>query len=117
MVMNSRPYAAGMITLEIGTDAGPARAEVELPSAGAAGLLLVRTHGGGGGTNSADLLAARKAGLGGGAVVAMVTQPYRVGGARAPGSARRQAATWLQVIEALRRDHQGLALVQGGRSN
>lgn len=106
-----------MITLEIGTDAGPARAEVEFPSGRAASLLLVLTHGAGGGTGSADLLAARRAGLGAGAVVAMVTQPYRVGGARAPGSASRQDAAWLQIIEALRHDHPELALVQGGRSN
>ena len=44
-------------------------------------------------------------------------QPYRVRGARAPGSAVRQDAAWLEVIEALRRRFPGIPLVQGGRSN
>jgi len=52
-----------------------------------------------------------------GAAVARVTQPYRVAGARAPGSALRQDAAWLEIIAALRRDYVAVPLVQGGRSN
>jgi hypothetical protein len=46
-----------------------------------------------------------------------VLQPYRVRGARAPGSAVRQDAAWLQIAAALRRRYPGVPLVQGGRSN
>jgi predicted alpha/beta-hydrolase family hydrolase len=46
-----------------------------------------------------------------------VTQPYRVRGASAPGAATRQDAAWLEIIAALREEHPGLPLVQGGRSN
>jgi uncharacterized protein len=50
-------------------------------------------------------------------VVVLVTQPYRVRGASAPGAATRQDAAWLEIIGALRGEHPGLPLVQGGRSN
>jgi predicted alpha/beta-hydrolase family hydrolase len=49
--------------------------------------------------------------------VALVLQPYRVRGARAPGSAERQDEAWLEVVAALRQRFGGLPLVQGGRSN
>jgi predicted alpha/beta-hydrolase family hydrolase len=102
-------------TQEIATEFGVAR--VEIDAAPAAELLLVLTHGAGGGVASRDLLAARKAGLDSSAAVARVMQPYRVAGARAPGSALRQDAAWLEIIATLRQAHGGLPLVQGGRSN
>jgi len=80
-------------------------------------FLLVLTHGAGGGVASKDIMAASKAALEAGAVVVRVTQPYRAGGARAPGSAQRQDAAWLEIIKALRDNYSGLPLVQGGRSN
>lgn len=80
-------------------------------------FLLVLTHGAGGGVDSADLLAARQAGLEQGAVVARVLQPYRVRGARAPGSVEKQDAAWLKIIAGLKRRFPGLPLIQGGRSN
>ena len=46
-----------------------------------------------------------------------VTQPYLVAGARAPGSAVRQDAAWVQIVAALRELAPGVPLVQGGRSN
>jgi predicted alpha/beta-hydrolase family hydrolase len=97
------------------TTAGPAG--VELDTAEDPPFLLVLTHGAGGGTGSADLLAARQAGLDHGAAVARVLQPYRVRGARAPGSAVRQDEAWLEIIAKLRRRYPGVPLVQGGRSN
>ena len=97
------------------TAAGPALAEAEAPEH--AELLLVLTHGAGGAVASKDILAAKKAGLNAGAAVALVTQPYRVRGASAPGSADRQDAAWLEIISALRGQYPGLPLVQGGRSN
>jgi uncharacterized protein len=101
--------------MEIGTASGPALVDVDDVSGPA--FLLVLTHGAGGGAASKDLLAARQAGLEAGAAVARVLQPYRVAGGRAPGSAIRQDAAWLEVIAALRRRYPGLPLVQGGRSN
>jgi predicted alpha/beta-hydrolase family hydrolase len=106
-------YAAGV---QITTVAGPARAEVTGPRA-AATFLLVLTHGSGGEPGTADIRAARDAGLDLGAVVALVTQPYRLRGARAPGSAVLQDAAWLEIIARLRRRYRSVPLVQGGRSN
>jgi predicted alpha/beta-hydrolase family hydrolase len=101
--------------MEIRTTAGVALAELDRPQGPA--FLLVLTHGAGGGVATADLLAARRAGLDAGAAVARVTQPYRAAGARAPGSAVRQDAAWQEVIGQLRSHNPGLPLVQGGRSN
>jgi len=104
--------------MEIVTGGGPARAELDQRDGpGRPAFLLVLTHGAGGGVDSADLLAARDAGLRLGAAVARVLQPYRVRGARAPGSPDRQDAAWLETIEALRSGFPGIPLVQGGRSN
>lgn len=101
--------------MEIVTGAGLALAELE--ASAKPEFLLVLTHGAGGGVATKDIFAARRAGLAAGAAVALVTQPYRVRGARAPGSADRQDAAWLEIISALRGDYPGLPLVQGGRSN
>jgi predicted alpha/beta-hydrolase family hydrolase len=101
--------------VKISTSAGPARAELD--TAEDPPFLLVLTHGAGGGTDSADLLAARQAGLDLGAAVARVLQPYRLRGARAPGSPARQDEAWLEIVGKLRRRFPGVPLVQGGRSN
>ena len=101
--------------MEISTQAGPAR--VELDRAATASFLLVLTHGAGGGVDSKDLLAVRDAGLDLGAVVARVLQPYRVRGARAPGAPGPQDSAWLEIIARLRSQDPDLPLIQGGRSN
>jgi uncharacterized protein len=101
--------------MEIMTGGGAARVELDKP--GKPAFLLALTHGAGGGVDSPDLLAARQAGADAGAAVARVLQPYRVRGARAPGSPERQDAAWLEVIEQLRQRFPGIPLVQGGRSN
>jgi predicted alpha/beta-hydrolase family hydrolase len=90
---------------------------VDLDGAASPPFLLVLTHGAGGGVEGADLLAARQAGLNLGAAVARAVQPYRVRGARAPGSAARQDAAWLEIAGALRARFPSVPLVQGGRSN
>lgn len=100
---------------EIETGAGPALAA--LSGAGKPAFLLVMTHGAGGKPASADVLAARDAALPLGGHVALVTQPYRVRGARAPGSAGRQDQAWLEIIAALRAKAGDVPLIQGGRSN
>ncbi|MFI6503027.1 alpha/beta family hydrolase [Nonomuraea typhae] len=101
--------------MEITTPRGPARAEVD--EAARAGLLLVLTHGSAGTVDAPDLLAVRDRALAAGATVARVTQPFRLAGARAPGSPARQDEAWEAVVAALRERYPGLPLVQGGRSN
>ena len=101
--------------MRLTTSAGPAK--VDLDGAASPPFLLTLTHGAGGGVGSADLLAARQAGLDLGGCVARIVQPYRVRGARAPGSAVRQDAAWLEITRKLRRRFPGVPLIQGGRSN
>jgi uncharacterized protein len=101
--------------MDIETIAGPAR--IHLDTATDPGFLLVLTHGAGGGVDSSDLLAVRSVARDLGGVVARVLQPYRVAGGRAPGSATRQDAAWLDVITALRERVGDVPLIQGGRSN
>jgi uncharacterized protein len=115
--------------VEIMTSEGAARAEMawppgDGPPARDPAFLLVLTHGSGGGPDSADLLAVRDAALPLGAAVALVTQPYRVKGRRAPGPPARQDAAWIEIIDALRPAAgprpaavPRVPLVQGGRSN
>jgi uncharacterized protein len=109
--------------VEIMTTEGAAQAGVTWPPGDGQrprdpAFLLVLTHGSGGGPDSADLLAVRDAALRLGAAVALVTQPYRVKGRRAPGPPERQDAAWIEIIDALRAAAgAGLPLVQGGRSN
>jgi uncharacterized protein len=111
--------------VRIATEAGDAEAELDGPpgedSPEGEGkpprFLLVLTHGAGGSAAAPDLLAARDAGVQLGGLVARVTQPYRVRGARAPGSPDRQDAAWTEVVAALRPLAPGVPLVQGGRSN
>ena len=100
------------------TAAGPARVVVERP--GRPAFLLVLTHGAGGTPDTRDVLAVRDAARALGAVTALVTQPYRVRGGRAPGSAEKQDAAWAELVGVLRRETAGAAplpLVQCGRSN
>lgn len=101
--------------MEVTTPHG--RALVALDEPPGPRLLLVLTHGAGGGVDAPDLLAVRDAAVGLGAVVARVTQPYRLAGRRAPGSAARQDEAWVSVVRALRDRYGPLPLVQGGRSN
>jgi predicted alpha/beta-hydrolase family hydrolase len=102
--------------VEIITGSGVARADLDGDGA-AARFLLVLTHGAGGSVDAPDVLAARDAGLQLGGLSARVTQPYRVAGARAPGSVVRQDAAWVEIVAALRELAPGVPLVQGGRSN
>ena len=103
------------------TAAGPAQVVLDQPDDGPAEFLLVLTHGAGGTPGTADILAVAAAARRLGAVTALVTQPYRVAGGRAPGSAVRQDAAWVELVAALRAETAAAAgplpLVQGGRSN
>jgi predicted alpha/beta-hydrolase family hydrolase len=104
---------------EIITGAGPARVVLEQPERPA--FLVVLTHGAGGSPDTADVFAVRDAAHQLGAATVLVTQPYRVRGAAAPGSAARQDAAWAELVGVLRaetaRDGAVLPLIQCGRSN
>src|SRR5215471_19952778 len=100
--------------VEIMTSAGPAHVVLDKP-ARRPPFLVVLTHGAGGRPDTPDVLAVRDAAREFGAVTALVTQPYRVRGARAPGSAVKQDAAWTEIVAALNAGD--LPLVQGGRSN
>ena len=74
-------------------------------------------HGAAGGVGAPDLVAATKAAHAEGFSVALVEQPYRVAGRRAPAPAHQLDAAWLAVLEALKAGElAGLPLVVGGRS-
>ena len=106
---------------EIGTSRGPALADLTVPGGSRRpSFLVVLTHGAGGRAGAPDLLAARDAAVRLGGAMALVTQPYRVRGARAPGSPARQDEAWREIIVALRSDPRAgpdLPLIVGGRSN
>jgi uncharacterized protein len=100
------------------TAAGPARVLLDQPERPK--FLVVLTHGAGGSPDTADVLAVRDAARALGAATALVTQPYRLRGGRAPGSAARQDAAWVELVDALRRKAArdvALPLIQCGRSN
>lgn len=101
--------------MQIETPHGPA--EVALDEADDPAFLLVLTHGSNGSVDAPDLLAVRETALGLGGAVARVTQPFRLAGRRAPGSAVKQDEAWLHVVGVVRDRFGDVPLVQGGRSN
>ena len=105
-----------MTSLMIDTPHGPARAELHCAPEGRAGLLL--GHGAGGGVGAPDLVAATRGAAAAGVHVALVEQPYRVAGRRAPAPANQLDTAWLAVAERLSHEwfHE-LPLVFGGRSS
>ena len=103
-------------TVEIPTPHGPARVELRPAERPRAALLL--GHGAGGGTNAPDLQAATKAALAADISVALVEQPYRVAGRRAPAPAPQLDTAWLAVAGELSSSHlASLPLLFGGRSS
>jgi uncharacterized protein len=78
---------------------------------------LVLGHGAGGGVEAPDLVAAREAAISERFTVALVEQPYRVAGRRAPPRAPQLDAAWTAIVESLRAGQlAGLPLIVGGRS-
>jgi len=105
-----------MTRLSIDTPHGPASVELHCSPEARAALLL--GHGAGGGIAAPDLVAATRAAQQAGVDVALVEQPYRVAGRRAPAPASQLDAAWLAVAAELgRRSFDGLPLVFGGRSS
>ncbi|HWE90704.1 MAG TPA: alpha/beta family hydrolase [Pseudonocardiaceae bacterium] len=105
-----------MTTVLIDTPAGQARAVLHCAEEGRAALLL--GHGAGGSVEAPDLVAATRAATTAGVHVALVEQPYRVAGRRAPAAANRLDAAWLAVADHLsERWFAELPMVFGGRSS
>ncbi|PYG01753.1 hypothetical protein SAMN05216184_101217 [Georgenia satyanarayanai] len=101
-------------TLEIDTAHGPARVHLHPGTRG----LLVLGHGAGGGVQAPDLRTATAVAGELGWGVALVEQPYRVAGRRAPAPATQLDAAWTAVVHRLRAGPgAGLPLVLGGRSS
>jgi predicted alpha/beta-hydrolase family hydrolase len=104
-----------MTIVEVETPHGLANAHlypVDRPKAA-----LVLGHGAGGGVGSRDLVAAMEAARGERITVALIEQPYRVAGRRAPAPAHQLDVSWAAVIDHLVADElRGLPLVVGGRS-
>ena len=96
------------------TPHGDARVHVVHPANGAIGLMMLG-HGAGGGVTATDLRLAAEVGLAAGLTVALVEQPYRVAGRRAPAPPPQVDAAWRAVAEHLHgSDDQ--PLIVGGRS-
>jgi len=100
----------------IPTPHGDARAHVARPADGPVGLMMLGP-GASGGVTAHDLRLATEEALGAGLVVALVEQPYRVAGRRAPAPPPQVDAAWGAVVEHV---HSGeladLPLIVGGRS-
>lgn len=103
---------------DIDTPRGLARAHLSFPEgAGPAAGALIMSHGAGGGVGAPDLQAARRAALDTGWAVALVEQPYRVAGRRAPAPAPHLDEAWTAVVAQLGAGElAGLGVVTGGRS-
>lgn len=105
-----------MTGLTVATPHGPAKVELHRAERGDAALLL--GHGAGGSINAPDLMAATRAATAVGVHVALVTQPYRVAGRRAPAPTRQLDEAWLAISRSLSEGpFSGLPLIFGGRSS
>jgi predicted alpha/beta-hydrolase family hydrolase len=103
-------------TTEIDTPHGIARAELHRAPEGRAALLL--GHGAGGGITAPDLVAAARGAHAASVHVALIEQPYRVAGRRAPAPAAQLDTAWLAVADELTKEcFPDLPLVFGGRSS
>jgi len=102
-------------TLEIDTPFGTANAHLDGAAEPRAALVL--GHGAGGGVQAKDLVAVAHVAHSAGLSVALVEQPYRVAGRRAPAPVRQLDGAWTAVIDhLLAGELRGLSLVAGGRS-
>ncbi len=102
-----------MRSFSIETPRGPAGIRITDP-AGPPLCQLVLGHGAGGDVAAPDLTAVHDAAVAAGARVALVTQPYRVAGRRAPAPAGHLDEAWVAVVTGL---VDSLPLVLGGRSS
>jgi predicted alpha/beta-hydrolase family hydrolase len=106
-----------MTEVMIDTPRGLARALVSAPQDGPPVAALVMGHGAGGGVGAPDIQAAQRAALACGYAVALVEQPYRVAGRRAPAPAAHLDEAFAAIVARLREGAlAGLPVVSGGRS-
>ena len=103
-----------MGSFRVDTPRGPAEVEIADPVAVPVSLLVLG-HGAGGGVRAPDLVRVRDTALGCGVRVALVTQPYRVAGRRAPAPAANLDEAWTAVVRAIAEP--GMPLIVGGRSS
>jgi len=101
-------------SLSIDTPRGPAEVLVTGP-AGTPVSQLVLGHGAGGGVHAPDLIRVHDAAVTAGVQVALVTQPYRVAGRRAPAPAPQLDEAWTAVVRVIASPD--LPLLLGGRSS
>ena len=105
-----------MELLELDTPHGPARAHLHAAVKPVGALLL--GHGAGGSVTARDLAAVTEAALAARVSVALVEQPYRVAGRKAPAPAHQLDAAWTAAAAQLRGGPlAGLPVVAGGRSS
>jgi uncharacterized protein len=102
--------------IDVDTPHGPARVHLH-PAAGEPVAALVLGHGANGQVAAPDLQKATEVANAQDVSVALVEQPYRVAGRRAPAPPRQLDAAWTAVIEHLQANElAGLPLIAGGRS-
>jgi predicted alpha/beta-hydrolase family hydrolase len=98
------------------TPHGDARVHLARPADEAVGLMMLG-HGAGGGVTAHDLSLAAEVALRAGLAVALVEQPYRVAGRRAPAPPAHVDAAWCAVGDHVHSaDLVDVPLVVGGRS-
>jgi predicted alpha/beta-hydrolase family hydrolase len=101
--------------IDIPTAHGEARAHMQTAPDARGALIL--GHGAGGGVGAPDLQAAAAVALDRHLGVALIEQPYRRAGRRAPAPAAQLDAAWTTVASELTEDvFRGLPLLVGGRS-
>lgn len=104
-----------MDAIDIPTPHGEARAHVQAAPEAHGALIL--GHGAGGGIGAPDLQAAAAVALERGLAVALIEQPYRRAGRRAPAPAAQLDVAWRTVVaELAEKVFAGLPLLVGGRS-
>jgi predicted alpha/beta-hydrolase family hydrolase len=113
----ARPGApiAEIDVFKVPTPHGDARVHLTRPANKPRGLMMLG-HGAGGGVTAPDLGLAAQAGLAAGFAVALVEQPYRVAGRRAPAPLAQVDTVWRTVAEHLADVAPGGQLIVGGRS-